>query len=149
RSRAMTARRVPLLVACALAALVSSMSPALGKDDKKKPGPPAGPPRTGTFRLDAKAPTSYILMSVPKDYDPKRWYPLVFALHAMTDTPASNVPEPMMDAVAPDLVKRGWIVAAPKSLEYNTDFTPDALKAALAQVLAAYHIDDRRVVLVG
>jgi predicted esterase len=132
----------------ALAAVLGLSGAAWAKDAKgKEKGKPA--PQTGIFKLTATSPIEYILMSVPKDYDPKRYYPLMFLLHPQTDDPEGSKPEPYVEAWTPIMSKRGWIIAAPKSFEWNYDTSIDPIKGAVKRVTDEFNVDDRRMVLVG
>lgn len=130
-----------------LAALlcVGSRLPVAAAKDKA----PSGPPQTGTFQMPAVAPVKYILMSVPKDYDDKKYYPLAFVLHPMTDSPDSSKPEPYVGAWTEVLGKKGWIIASPALPEYDNESSLTPIQEALKKVMATYKIDDRRVVLIG
>jgi dienelactone hydrolase len=119
---------------------------ALAKDPKGKSKPAA---KTGVFQLEASSPIEYILMSVPASYDPKKWYPLAFILHPQTDHPADSKPEPFVEAWGPTLDKRGWIVAAPKSVLWDNESSIEPIMDSLRRVTEAYRIDDRRVVMIG
>ena len=81
-------RHAPVVL---LAALLLA-GPAAAKDAKPPPAP-----KTGTFKTDGPAGFDYLYMGVPKDYDPAKFYPLLFLLHPMTDSADSSKPEPYVD----------------------------------------------------
>ena len=139
-------RRPVALVVLAVAATLSALrapAPAAAKDAK----PP--PVKTGIFQLEGTDPVRYILMSVPKDYDPARWYPLLFLLHPQTGEEASSKPEPFVGVWSEGLTKRGWIVASPMLAEYDNETSISPIQQALRKVVTTYHVDEKRVVLVG
>lgn len=126
--------------------LVVAAPIAFAKDAKEKELPK---PKTGFSQLSATPPTEYIHMAVPADYDPKKFYPLMFLLHSLSDDAANSKPEIFMAPWAEILLKRGWIIAGPKSPVYDNETSAGPLADALKRVMAVYKIDDRRVVLVG
>lgn len=139
-------RPVAILSAAALAALVASALPtrAVAKDA------PAPAVKTGIFKLEGTLdPVRYILMSVPPDYDPSKWYPLLFLLHPQTGEDASSKPEPFVNVWAEGLTKRGWIIAAPMTPEYDNETSVSPIQQALRKVVTTYRVDEKRVVLVG
>ena len=117
--------------------LALAVSPAAAKDKRKKE-----PPKTGQFQLDA--PPTYVAMSVPADYDPNKWYPLLWILH-----PDPVKPEVIVGAWAENPIAKTWILASRYSPVYDNEETIKPLMEALAVVKAAYHVDERRVVLAG
>jgi pimeloyl-ACP methyl ester carboxylesterase len=150
----MDARRLASRVALSLAFVVglsAVVAPVAAKDPKEKPEKAkAGPkPQTGISRLETPLPLKGVLMWVPKDYDPTKWYPLAFVLHPLAANMDANKPEPWVDIWARELGKRGWIIAGPWAPEYHTENTEGPLMNALRMVESVYHIDDRRVVLIG
>jgi len=140
----MNLRRPLASLALAAAALVPSGTCAFAKD---KVPPPK--PKTGTSQLAAMPPSEYIHMAVPADYDPKKWYPLMFLLHSLSDDEANSKPEIFVAPWAELLLKRGWIIAAPKSPMYDNETSAAPLADVIKRVSAVYRIDERRVVLVG
>ncbi len=137
-----TPRRLAFL--SALAALAIGAPLAAAKDKEK---PVAAKP--GIYQIPAPAPFKYIQMGVPKDYDPKRWYPLLFMLHPVTDDPAKSTPDAFHAVWCEALLDKGWIVAAPATLEWDNETSIDPIRTSLKKVLEAFHVDDRRVVLCG
>jgi predicted esterase len=127
------------LVALPLAALALAASPAVAKDKGKGKKEPA---KTGQFQMDL--PPTYVAMSVPADYDPNKWYPLLWILH-----PDPVKPEVIVGAWAENPIAKTWILASRYSLTYDSEETIKPLMDALAAVKAAYHVDERRVVLAG
>ena len=125
------------LAALPLAALAFAASPAAAKGKPKKE-----PPKTGQFQIDV--PPVYISMSVPADYDPNKWYPLLWILH-----PDPVKPEVIVGAWAENPIAKTWILASRYSPSYDSEETIKPLMEALATVKAAYHVDERRVVLAG
>lgn len=126
--------------------LVVAAPIAFAKDAKEKELPK---PKTGFSQLSATPPTEYIHMAVPADYDPKKFYPLMFLLHSLSDDAANSKPEIFIAPWAEILLKRGWIIAGPKSPVYDNETSAGPLADALKRVMSVYKIDDRRVVLVG
>jgi predicted esterase len=136
--------------ASALALLLAAATWAgPARDVLAKDAKPAGPPKTGTFQMPGTAGFDYFYMAVPKDYDAAKFYPLVFLLHPMTETADSSRPEPYVDNWAKYLLPKGWIIAAPKSPQYDNEESINPLKDALRKVKQVYHVDEKRVVLVG
>lgn len=135
-------RPFALLALC----LVVAAPAAFAKDAKEKDLPK---PKTGFSQLSATPPTEYIHMAVPADYDPKKFYPLMFLLHSLSDDAANSKPEIFMAPWAEILLKRGWIIAGPKSPVYDNETSAGPLADALKRVMSVYRIDERRVVLVG
>ncbi len=145
----MNLRRPFAIVALSFAVVAPaalSERPALAKDAKDKDVPK---PKTGFSQLPAMPPSEYIHMAVPSDYDPKKWYPLMFLLHSLSDDEANSKPEIFVGPWAELLLKRGWIIAAPKSPIYDNETSAAPLVDVLKRVSAVYRIDERRVVLVG
>jgi len=138
----MPIRRPLAILALAAAALVPAVAFA-----KEKAPPPK--PKTGLSQLPAMPPSEYIHMAVPADYDPKKWYPLMFLLHSLSDDEANSKPEIFVAPWAELLLKRGWIIAAPKSPIYDNETSAAPLSDVIKRVSAVYKIDERRVVLVG
>ena len=66
--------RFPGLIAVACCALALVAAPAVAKDKPKK----KEPPKTGQYQIDF--PPTYVQVSVPADYDPSKYYPLVWIL---------------------------------------------------------------------
>jgi predicted esterase len=138
-------RTAPALAVLLVAAALLGPAPAgLCKDAKP---PPAA--KTGTFKTEGIPGFDYFYMAVPKDYDPAKFHPLVFLLHPMTDSADTSKPEPYVDNWAKHLLAKGWIVAAPMSLEYDNEESIGPLKDALRKVKQTWHVDEKRVVLVG
>lgn len=127
-----------------LALCLVVVAPAAYAKEKELPKP-----KTGFSQLSATPPTEYIHMAVPADYDPKKFYPLMFLLHSLSDDEANSKPEIFMAPWAEILLKRGWIIAGPKSPIYDNETSAGPLADALKRVMSVYKIDDRRVVLVG
>ena len=144
--------RRPFLAAAVVLSLLAGAA-ALGgphawaKDPKPKG--PVGPPKTGTFQMPGMAPLKYILMSVPKDYDATRYYPLLFVLHPWSEDGKGNAPEPFVGAWTEVLGPKGWIIAAPLSPIYDNETSINPLMDALKRVKEMYKVDDRRIVLAG
>ena len=135
-----------LLVLMGVASLVPGRL-AEAKDPKGKA--PVGPPKTGTFQLPAAPPVKYILMSVPKDYDPAKYYPLLFVLHPMSDDSKGSEPEAFIGAWGEVLSSKGWILASPACPLYDNEASLSPIMDSLKRVREAYKIDDRRTVIVG
>ena len=140
--------RRPVVLA-ALAAAAAVLLPLVAPSRAAAKNAKAPPVKTGTFQLEGVDPVRYILMSVPKDYDPAKWYPLLFVLHPQTGEEASSKPEPFVDVWAQGLVKRGWIVASPRLAEYDNETSVSPIQQALRKVVTTYHVDEKRVVLAG
>jgi predicted esterase len=138
-------RTAPALAALLLAAALSGPAPAVLAKDAKAP-PPA---KTGTFKTQSTSGTDYLYMGVPKDYDPAKFYPLVYLLHPMTDSADTSKPEPFVDNWAKYLLPKGWIIAAPMSPQYDNEESINPLKDALRKVKQTWHVDEKRVVIVG
>src|SRR5262245_43889648 len=76
-----------------------------GPKDKKLP-----PAKTGIYSLPW-APT-YIYLSVPKDYDAAKFYPLLFVLHPDdAQHPGDIKPDDYVTAWGESVVGKTWIVA--------------------------------------
>ena len=116
------------LFAIALLTVAVVVPPAFAKDAKDKEAPK---PKTGMSRLAATPPTEYIHMAVPADYDPKKFYPLMFLLHSLSDDEANSKPEIFMAPWAEILLKRGWIIAGPKSPIYDNETSAGPLADVL------------------
>lgn len=129
------------LVALALGA------PLAAAKDKEKDKPVVAKP--GIYQIPAPAPFKYIQMGVPKDYDAKKWYPLLFMLHPVSDNAATSIPDTFHAIWSEALLDKGWIVAAPATLEWDNETSIDPIRASLKRVMETYHVDDRRVVLCG
>jgi dienelactone hydrolase len=136
-----------LLLAVASAALGALSVPGREACAKEKTPPP--PAKTGTWEMPAKAPVKYVLMSVPKDYDASKYYPLAFVLHPMTDDPATSTPEPYVKVWTETLGSKGWILASPALPMYDNEESLGPILDSLKLVQTVYKIDDRRIVLVG
>ena len=127
-----------LLAVALIAGGLASPPAAQAKD---KPKPPAATP--GFSKLDA--PPNYVYLSVPADYDAKKFYPLLFVLHPSEP----GKPEDFVAGWAGTSLGKSWIIASLYCPIYDTDLTAPSLAAAVAKVKSVYHIDEKRVVLAG
>jgi predicted esterase len=121
---------------CALALLAAPVSA------KDKPRSKREPPKTGMQKLDL--PPTYVQVSVPADYDPDKWYPLLWILH-----PDPVKPEVIVGAWAETALSKTWILASRHSPIYDNEETIKPLMEALEFVKTTYSVDDRRIVLAG
>src|SRR5262245_38483831 len=118
---------------------------AKGKD---KPPPTV---KTGKSKIDLPAITkdapkgTYLYLSVPEKYDAKAWWPVLFVLHSIEPGKA----EDYVDAWEETPLAKTWILASRNTPGYDNEESIEPLKDALALVKANYHVDDRRVVIVG
>jgi|GEM_PF-2382508 len=134
-----------LAVASSLLVALALGGPLAAAKDKEKPVEA----KSGIYQIPAPSPFKYIQMGVPKDYDPKKWYPLLFMLHPVSDNAASSIPDTFHAIWSEALLAKGWIVAAPATPEWDNETSIDPIRVSLKKVMEAYHIDDRRVVLCG
>jgi dienelactone hydrolase len=112
---------------------------------KGKPAAPAPPADAQKGRFNLDDPPGYLRMGVPDDYDASRWWPLLFVL-----PPGGQKPDDWADAWSEDLLRRGWIVAAPYSVgDWQNEGSVEPIKASLRRVQARYRVDGRRVVIAG
>jgi len=134
-----------LAVASTLLAALAFGGPLAVAKDKDKPSDV----KTGIYQIPAPSPFKYIQMGVPKDYDPKKWYPLLFMLHPVSDNAASSIPDTFHAIWSEALLAKGWIVAGPATPEWDNETSIDPIRMSLKKVMDTYRIDDRRVVLCG
>ncbi len=137
-----TPRRLAFLSALAVLTLGTPLAVA---KDKEKPVEA----KSGIYQIPAPAPFKYIQMGVPKDYDPKKWYPLLFMLHPVSDNAAQSIPDIFHAVWCEALLSKGWIVAGPAAAEWDNETSIEPIRASLKKVLEAFHVDERRVVLCG
>src|SRR5436190_23092017 len=108
------------LLACALA--LAFASPAVAKDKKKKE-----PPKTGQYQIDY--PPTYVQVSVPADYDPAKYYPLLWILH-----PDPVKPDVIVGAWAETSLSKKWILASRYSTSYDNEETIKPLMESLEMI---------------
>jgi pimeloyl-ACP methyl ester carboxylesterase len=133
--------RVPLARSLLVALALAVVAPvAFAKEEKKKPAPL----ETGLFNWKNVPATPNVAVSVPKDYDPAKYYPLLLVLH-----PTNAKPDAYVREWAKVLDPKGWIVAGPELTVWNSDVINDPIRATLGRVVATYRVDQRRVLLAG
>lgn len=98
---------------------------------------------------DSKAPTPIYHMVVPADYSSEKAWPLVLVLHGGPGR-ADN----LLGVVGGRLSKRGAIAVFPQSLrdvllEWNYPHEGMYLLSIVKQVAKTYHVDPKRVYLIG
>jgi pimeloyl-ACP methyl ester carboxylesterase len=137
----------PRPFALALLLLAPFATAGVASAKGKAAPPPAATP--GLSQLDCKPYYPYISMAVPKDYSAANYYPLLYLMPPVSDSPESTKPDQWVKAWSEVLLKHGWIIASPAAPMFDNEESLSPLTASLKKVLATYHIDERRIVIGG